>query len=116
MSKFKKNGARVVKINPTSILETIRKQLDCPNLYTSVEDDVVLTLDLEDCFIYFVIEQINLKYRLTTHTFSNTITQQSTIRQSYNNIDELIARIVKYTITKTKLKGIPCKLKSQSTR
>lgn len=115
MSKFKKNGTRGVKINPTSILETIRKQIDCPNLYNSVEDEVVLTLDLEDYFIYFIIEQINTGYRLTIHNFNNTMYPHSVIRTKHLSIDDLITRIVKYTITKTKLKGIPCNIKLQST-
>ena len=115
MTKFKKNGARVTKIDPTSILEIIRTQIDCPNLYNSVEDDVVLTLDLEDYFIYFIIEQINNSYRLTIHIFNNTMYPHSIIRTSHLNIDALITRIVNYVITKAKLKGIPCNIKSQST-
>lgn len=115
MTKFKKNGSRAVKIDPTSILETIRTKIDCINLYTMVEDDVVLTLDLDDYYIYFVIEQNNLRYRLTTHFFNNTMCKQSEIRSVYESLDNVVERLINYTIKKTKLKGIPCNIKSQST-
>jgi len=99
------------RINPKYVLELIRLQIDCQNLYLMVEDDTNLVLDLDDSYVYFIIEATNSNYRLTTHSFLSTLQKQSETRLSFKTVGEVANHIMNFTINKTKIRCIPCKRK-----
>ena len=98
-------------VNPQIVLKLIQSKFECKNLTLFVEDKTNLVLDLDGEYIYFEIEVIKSFYRLTKHTFSNTLQKLSEVNVNFDYIAQVNEYIINASLRANKIKGIPCKRK-----